>query len=554
MAIDLTPEQKEIGKANFQRVVGAYLDPKSPVTRRDFMKGLFAASTAVPISAAAYFGYTAAHNFDRPVKAALIGAGDEGGVLIGEHNPKYLEFVACCDIRPSNKKRIFEDEKLKNPNSPRRGFVYHYGKDAAKKIAVYESYQKMLEELPDIEAVVIALPLNLHAPVAIKCMQIGKDRRKPVHVLSEKLMAWNIGQCKEMIKKADETDSILSIGHQRHYSMLYAHAVEVLNSEILGDVRHIRALWHRNNSVPRTDERGNTQKDPKTGETLYRDSWRPDINKDDRQALESRVKEFGFKSIEELVRWRIFNRTGGGLMAELGSHQLDACSIFLGKVHPLAVSGVGTKSFYREQYKRGEREVDDHVFVTYEFPGKNYFADTERKAIKDKDDVVVVTYSSINTNAMEGYGECIMGNKGSLIVHQEQDIMLYPERGAASRSTSVSVTAGGGGPVLDTSASGPPGAAAAAIGQAAMGSGPPSKGYREEMEHFAYCVRMWQEGASKQDRPLPRCHGRVAMADAIIALSANLAMKRRQRIEFKKEWFDAESKEVPDGEMVVEAV
>ena len=30
-------------------------------------------------------------------------------------------------------------------------------------------------------------------------------------------------------------------------------------------------------------------------------------------------------------------------MAELGSHQLDACSIFLGKVHPLAVSGVGGK-------------------------------------------------------------------------------------------------------------------------------------------------------------------------------------------------------------------
>src|SRR5262245_14163642 len=107
MAIDLTPEQKEIGKANFQRVVGSYLDPKSPVSRREFMKGLVAAGAVVPISAAAYFGYASAKNFDKPVKAALIGAGDEGGVLIGEHNPKYLEIVAVCDIRPSNQKRIF---------------------------------------------------------------------------------------------------------------------------------------------------------------------------------------------------------------------------------------------------------------------------------------------------------------------------------------------------------------------------------------------------------------------------------------------------------------
>ncbi len=29
-------------------------------------------------------------------------------------------------------------------------------------------------------------------------------------------------------------------------------------------------------------------------------------------------------AIEELIRWRLWDRTGAGLMAELGSHQLDA--------------------------------------------------------------------------------------------------------------------------------------------------------------------------------------------------------------------------------------
>jgi hypothetical protein len=67
-----------------------------------------------------------------------------------------------------------------------------------------------------------------------------------------------------------------------------------------------------------------------------------------------------------------------------------------------------------------------------------------------------------------------------------------------------------------------------------------SRGYREEMEHFCYCIRNgkgWQE---------LRCNGRVAMADAIMALTANLAMKHKKRIVFKEEWFDASSDAVPE--------
>src|SRR5215468_8460951 len=111
MAIDLTPEQKEIGKANFQRVVGGH-----GLTRRDFMKGVLAAGATLPVTAAAYYGYEKLHG--KPVKAGLIGAGDEGGVLVGEHNPDYLEFIAYSDIRPYNQARIFTGE----PTGPRLGF------------------------------------------------------------------------------------------------------------------------------------------------------------------------------------------------------------------------------------------------------------------------------------------------------------------------------------------------------------------------------------------------------------------------------------------------
>jgi predicted dehydrogenase len=534
MSLYLPPEQKEKGKAAFL----AAADKHPLLTRRDLLKGTLAAVPLATLSAAAvYFGYESLKG--NPVKAGLIGAGDEGGVLVGSHNPDFLEFVAYSDIRPYNQKRIMDGEG----KPPRWGFKYFYGQDAEKKIKKHENYKDLLDD-PKIEAVVIALPLHLHAQVAIEAMRAGK------HVLCEKLMAWNVSQCKAMIKVAEETDRVLTIGHQRHYSLLYAHAVEVLKAGTLGDVRHIRALWHRNNAWPKLNDKGEVVKDEHG--VVYHDGWHPPVRAEDREKLEADIKKHGYKSMEELVRWRLFNRTGGGLMAELGSHQLDACSIFLGKVHPLAVSGVGGKFFYRD-----EREVDDHVYVTFEFPGPGYFRkDNDGKPtreVKDADDRVVVTYSSINTNTFEPYGECVMGHKATLVVEAEATALLIPERDpnakAGDRPTGAAVSsAGGGKPALESS-----GSTGAVAPPTLVAGAPVSRGYTEEMAHFAFCVREHQKAKDKEEkekwRLTPRCHGKVAMADAIIALTSNLAMKKRQRIEFKEEWFDPKSSEVPDKEM-----
>ena len=66
-----------------------------------------------------------------------------------------------------------------------------------------------------------------------------------------------------------------------------------------------------------------------------------------------------------------------------------------------------------------------------------------------------------------------------------------------------------------------------------------SRGYREEMEHLAWCIR------NPAPENQPRCGPTVALADAVYALTANLAMRRRERIEFKPGWFDVDSDEVP---------
>lgn len=573
MAIDLSPEDKKTGQDNFKRVVGEMAQQdaakhKKDPDRREFMKGMLAAGAAVPISAAAYYGYSQIK--DKPINVALIGAGAEGGVLVGEHNPDYMRFVAVADIRPTSQESIFKGVP---GTSRQRGFnnIEAYGgknKNAKDKVKVYEDYMEMLKKHPEIDAVVIALPLFLHAEVAIACMKHGKERGKPVHVLCEKLMARTIKECKEMIRVADETESVLVIGHQRHYNLLYAQALEVIHSGVLGDIRHISCQWHRNNTHPefetyqKDEVLWNDKKDSVTafhkkgsrivdefgmpkpkrekegknkGKIILHDTWRHEVSKKDRDALDAeKLKKYGYDSIEQLIRWRLYERTGAGLMAELGSHQLDACSIFLGKVHPIAVSGFGVKNFYDD-----EREVADHVFCTFEFPGKNYKPQEKKDGkidYRQKDDVIVVSYSSISTNAFQPYGECIMGTRGTMIVQQEHDIMLSPE-GPKGRKTSVDVKGGG----MIESAATPTASEAVAIAD----NIPKSNGYREEMEHFAYCVRMSDAAESSEEkkkwRLTPRCHGRVAMADAIIALTSNLAMEIRKRITFQPEWFEVPS-------------
>src|SRR5262249_6273359 len=145
------------------------------------------------------------------------------------------------------------------------------------------------------------------------------------------------------------------------------------------------------------------------------------------------------------------------------------------KVRPLAVTAVGGKYFYND-----DSEVEDHVFSTYEFPGKHY--DPEVKPYKKNgkpnfNDRVAVTYSSISTNAVEPYGECIMGSKGTLVVQLEKEVMLW---GGANRSTAVTVAdAGGGKPALEASASTDPAERQAALtGQTALGMAELSRGYR----------------------------------------------------------------------------
>jgi hypothetical protein len=61
------------------------------------------------------------------------------------------------------------------------------------------------------------------------------------------------------------------------------------------------------------------------------------------------------------------------------------------------------------------------------------------------------------------------------------------------------------------------------------------------LEHWAWCIR------NPAPENKPHCGPKVAMGDAVIALTTNMAARQGARIEFKKEWFDIHSNETPEG-------
>ena len=365
--IHLTPEERAVGQDNYFSAVTAY----ESMHRRDFLvRSMTAGGVAAAGLGGMYFGY---HRPRNPIRTAIIGVGDEGNVLIGALNPDYIDVKLICDIRPSSIHRAFHgDWATANTAQHRPGLMSVYGWDsettARKNVRVIMGGWEQAVADPDIEAVIIALPLHLHAPCSIAAMKAGK------HVLCEKLMAHNIAQCKLMARFADQTRRFLSIGHQRHYSLLYDNAVNLMRWGLLGSVHHIRAQWHRGNK-PGSDSwappipggeytRGGSQRidtiskqlahfehefrDPKTSPAAKRllakqiaqwRAWHEDrlvaANQhgylDDTSVYrDGRVRT----ALEELVRWRLGERTGGGLMAPLGRHQLEAGGNFCLRAQP----------------------------------------------------------------------------------------------------------------------------------------------------------------------------------------------------------------------------
>ena len=322
----------------------------SPVTRRDFLST--SAKLGAVIAAAPYISrgaeVGAARNADT-VNVAIIGCGAEGTILTNAALPiPGIRFVAVCDIWGYN--RTSSERRLKKYNHEAKPF---------------EDYKEMLATVKDIDAVIVATPDFMHAEHTNAALKAGK------HVYCEKLMSNTVEGARSMVMTSRETKKLLQIGHQRRSNPRYLHARDkvVRDARLLGRITNISGQWHR--AV--TDDFGV----PK-GQEIPAD----------------KLAKYGYSNMHEFRNWRWFKKYAGGVVSDLGAHQIDVYNWMLG-ANPRMCIASGGVDYYKTH------EWYDNAIGIYEYP--------------TKDGVVRATYEVLTTtSAGGGYHEYFMGDEGSL--------------------------------------------------------------------------------------------------------------------------------------------
>jgi predicted dehydrogenase len=107
----------------------------------------------------------------------------------------------------------------------------------------YKDYDK-LAQMPEVQAVYIALPNSMHAEYTIRAAKAGK------HVLCEKPMANTVAECRSMIEACKAAKRKLMIAYRRQYSPLDRALVKMIRDKKLGELREFISVNSQNMGDP----------------------------------------------------------------------------------------------------------------------------------------------------------------------------------------------------------------------------------------------------------------------------------------------------------------
>ncbi len=158
------------------------------------------------------------------MKIAVIGCGN---IANNAHIPAYMknpeaEIVYFCDILPERAEAAVEK--------------YGCGK------AVVD-YKEVLAD-PQVEAVSVCTPNNVHAQIAIDALRAGKN------VLCEKPAARTYEEALEMQKVQHETGKVLNIGVVNRFNDSVNRIRDYINEGKLGEIYHVYISFRAHRSIP----------------------------------------------------------------------------------------------------------------------------------------------------------------------------------------------------------------------------------------------------------------------------------------------------------------
>jgi predicted dehydrogenase len=315
-------------------------------TRRDFLQ-------QAALGTAAFLAYPPAQVLganDR-IRVGAIGVGNRGQELLQEAaTVRGVQLVAIADIYT---RRRNEAKKL------------------APGIETFDDHRRLLDR-KDIDAIIVASPLHIHARHFLDTLAAGKD------LYVEKTMTWSIPEAEQCLAAVKDSGHVVQTGLQFESSGALADARRWIRDGMLGKVTQVESWMSRNTP----HGKGQWVRPVPADCTPQNVNWDAFLNgRPDRPFDPYR-----------LINWRLFWEFSGGNVTENLVHQIAWIMTALDL--PLPASAHMSGGIFSE---KDGREVPDTIAVTFDFPND-----------------LVATWQSTFSNRHYGLGERILGSDGTI--------------------------------------------------------------------------------------------------------------------------------------------
>jgi predicted dehydrogenase len=296
-------------------------------SRRDFVVDSSKAAFGAMILPRHVLGGAGYQAPSRTLNYAVIGMGQQGTEnaesLVSEN------LVAVCDVHMD-----FTERQVRSKLKDREGKDRPDGirlNDQFAKAKRYTDFRVMLEKQKDIDAVVIATPDHLHAPIAKVAMELGK------HVYVQKPLTWSVHEARVLSRMAREQPTLVTqMGNQGHSSNEARLINEWIQAGVIGPVREVhvwtnRPIWPQGIARPAPMQPADNAGDLGWGRGQIADRMATSLFGDYSVPsgmnwelyLGPCAEDIPYHPIYHPFNWRGWTAFGVGALGDMGAHLID---------------------------------------------------------------------------------------------------------------------------------------------------------------------------------------------------------------------------------------
>ena len=327
--------------ANIRRVAVS-----DQLNRREFVgrtSALAAGAMIVPRHVLGGPGYQAPSD---QLNLAIIGVGGQGTENAQEFGTEQIS--AICDVDFGVVYRRVQERLVDGRGNPReRG---HRWREQFLQTRKYTDFRELLDQEEDLDAVLIATPDHLHAPIAKAAMQAGK------HVYVEKPLAFTPHECRVLADVAQSTGVVTQMGNQGHSGDGAPLINEWIQAGVVGDVTEVhiwtnRPIWPQGIQRPGPWEEGlnpgwyqqwHQGAILSLAADLMDAGYKMPVGMEWDLYLGPTTKDIPYHPVYHPFNWRGWVDFGVSALGDMGAHLVDHPYWALGLTYPTAIEATST--------------------------------------------------------------------------------------------------------------------------------------------------------------------------------------------------------------------